>query len=86
MIERRVQVLPGYSSGHRVKPSLNMSRDELQRLNDHDLLVLLHERMMVHMEEHHRGTIAFRWTVGVIISILLVVIGTVSVIASLGNP
>lgn len=63
-----------------------MSRDELRRLNDHDLLVLLHERMMVHMEEHRRGTIAFRWTVGAVISVLLVVIAAAGVIASLGNP
>jgi hypothetical protein len=86
VIERRVQVLPGYGAGHRVKPSLNMSRDELRRLNDHDLLVLLHERLQAHMDEHRQGTIAFRWTVAVIISALGVLFVGAGVVASLGNP
>lgn len=78
--------MPGYSRGHRVKPSLNMSRDELERLGDHDLLVLLHERMMVHMDEHHRGTVTFRWTVGIVIALLGALFVGAGVIASLGNP
>ena len=78
--------MPSYHLGHRVKPSLDMSRDELNRLSDHDLLVLLHERMRVHAEDHRKGTIAFRWTVAVIISALGVIAVSAGVVGSLGNP
>ena len=78
--------MPGYHLGHRVKPSLDMSRDELNRLSDHDLLVLLHERMRVHTEDHRKGTIAFRWTVAVILSALGVIAAIAGVLGSLGNP
>jgi hypothetical protein len=86
LIERRHLALPGYRPGQRVKPSLTMTRDELDRLDDHDLLVLLHERMRAHMDEHHRGTIAFRWTVAIVISALGAIFVAAGVIASLGNP
>ena len=78
--------MPGYHLGHRVKPSLDMSRDELNRLSDHDLILLLHERMKAHQEEHRQGTVAFRWTVAVIISALGVIAAGAAVIGSLGNP
>jgi hypothetical protein len=85
MLERRVQVLPGFSAGTRVKPSLNMSRAELDRLNDHDLLVLLHERMRAHEELHHSGTTAFRWTVAILVAALSAIFAGAAVVAALGN-
>ena len=52
---RRIFTL-GFPDGRRVKPSLSMSRSELDRLSDHDLILLLHERLSVHIEEHNWWT------------------------------
>ncbi len=87
LIERRV-VYPAQTLhlARRVKPSLTMTKQELQRLSDHDLLVLLHERIKVHADDHRKAIITFRWTVGIVLTVLLVVVGAASVLGSLGNP
>jgi len=70
-----------------------MSHDELDRLPDHDLLLLLHERwrnfdkrMDDHEAEHRRGTATFRWTVAFVLSALVGIAAIAGVIGSLGNP
>jgi len=70
-----------------------MSRDELNRLSDHDLILLLHERwrnfdkrMDDHESAHRRGIATFRWTVAIVISALGVIAAGAAVIGSLGNP
>jgi len=40
-----------------------MSQEELKHLSDHDLILLLHERLSVHIEEHNWWTSAYRWAV-----------------------
>jgi len=85
VIERRVQVLPGYGPGTRIKPSLNMSAAELRRLSDHDLLVLLHERMDRHEREHQSSVSSLRWTIGIVLTTLLVIVGAASAVASWGR-
>jgi hypothetical protein len=62
-----------------------MSASELRRLTDHDLLVLLHERMDRHEKEHQRSVTSLRWTVGIILTGLLVIVGTASTLASWGH-
>jgi len=70
-----------------------MSRDELNRLSDHDLLLLLHERwrnfdkrMDDHEAAHRRGGATFRWTVGIILSALAAIAAIAGVLGSQGNP
>jgi uncharacterized membrane protein YdfJ with MMPL/SSD domain len=74
-----------------------MTKRELYRLSDRELLVLLHERVDTvkediakyqenHQKEHRAGTLTFRWTLGILIVALGVVFAGAGVIASLGNP
>jgi hypothetical protein len=63
-----------------------MTRDELNRLDDHDLLVLLHERIKAHAAEHYQATVTFRWTVGLVLTVLLVVASSAAVLGQFGNP
>ncbi len=80
LIERRASALTGFNLARRVKPSLDMTERELNRLSDHDLLVLLHERMKVHADEHRKAVVTFRWTVGAVLTILLVMVGAAAVL------
>ena len=83
--ERRKAVALSTLSRRR-EPSLNMTRDELDRLDDHDLLVLLHERMKAHEQSHKDGVSTFRWTVVAIIMALGIIVTAAGIIANIGNP
>jgi hypothetical protein len=61
--DRRKRSEMGWPDGRRMEPSLTMSRSELDRLSDHELLLLLHERLQAHLDEHKWWTSAYRWAV-----------------------
>jgi Flp pilus assembly protein TadB len=74
-----------------------MTKRELMRLSDRELLVLLHERVdsvkedladyrETHEREHRAGTNAFRWTLGILITALVAIFTIAGVVANLGNP
>lgn len=53
-----------------------MSRDELAKLSDHDLLILLHERMDNHLKDHSRSENFWRWFASFAVGALAVILAT----------